>query len=137
MACTIFLILLSHVFPIAAGHVAELLFLDADGFEVGAPEVLEHLVVGTQHIGIELAIGQVEWHGGLVLEGDVRDRIAVVIIAIVALGIIDEPGLVVEAVLKVVGDERQHVMVGRDNGEIGAILGFLESYELLHAQLLV
>ena len=38
------LVLLSHVFPVAAGHVAELLsgvdaLADADGLEVGAPEL--------------------------------------------------------------------------------------------------
>ena len=40
------LLFLGHVFPVSAGHVVELLtgvdaFADADGFEVGAPEVLK------------------------------------------------------------------------------------------------
>ncbi len=46
------LLLLGHVSPVAAGHVAQLLagvdaFADADGLEVGAPKVLQQLVVIT------------------------------------------------------------------------------------------
>ena len=44
------LLLFRHIFPIAAGHVAELFagihpFANADGFEVSAPQFLEQLVV--------------------------------------------------------------------------------------------
>ena len=53
------------------------------------------------------------------------------------MGIIDEPGLIVETVLEMADDEGHHVMVGRDNGEVGAVLGFLETNELLHTQLFV
>ena len=50
----VILVLLRHVAPIAAGHVVELFpgvdaLADADGLEVGAPEVLEQLVVGAEH----------------------------------------------------------------------------------------
>ena len=54
-----------------------------------------------------------------------------------ALGIVDEPGLVVETVAEMLDDEGQHVMVGRDHCEIGAVLGLLEADELLHAKLLM
>ena len=55
------LLLLGHILPVAAGHVAELLFridalADADGFEVGAPEFLEELVVGAEDIIVEFSI---------------------------------------------------------------------------------
>ena len=53
------------------------------------------------------------------------------------MGIVDEPRLVVETVLEVVDDKWQHIMVGRYNSQIGAILCFLESNELLHSQLFV
>ena len=48
------LVFLRHVAPVAAGHVVELFLgvdalADADGLEVGAPEVLEWLVVGAEH----------------------------------------------------------------------------------------
>ena len=48
-------------------------------------------------------------------------------------GIVDEPRLVVETVLEVVDDEWQHIVVGCDDGEVGAVFGLLEPYELLHA----
>ena len=43
-------LLLGHILPIAAGHVLELLagidaLTDADGLEVGAPQLLEESVV--------------------------------------------------------------------------------------------
>ena len=54
-------VLFSHVFPVATRHVAELLLrvhplFDADGLEVGAPQVLEQLVVLAQHVVIHLAV---------------------------------------------------------------------------------
>ena len=133
---------LSHVFPIAAGHVTELLagihaLADADGFEVGAPEVLEKFIVLAHHGIVELTIRQIEGHGGFVLEGHAYDGFPVIIEPIMPTSIIDEPGLVVKTVLKVMGDERQHVMVGADDGEVGAVLRLLETDELLHAQLFV
>ena len=57
------LLLLCQILPIAAGHVVELLpgvqaLLDADGFEVGAPKVLQQMVVTAEDIIREFAIGQ-------------------------------------------------------------------------------
>ena len=112
-------ILFRHVFPVAAGHVAELFagihaLADADGFEVGAPEVLEQLVVIAEDVGVELAVRQVEGYGGFVLEGDADDAALGfglvsegrgVVVAVVAVGIVDEPGLVAKTVLEVVDDE--------------------------------
>lgn len=61
------LLLLGHVFPVTAGHVAQLFAgVDAlpyaDGFEVGSPEVLQQSVVAAQHLFVQLAVGKVEWH---------------------------------------------------------------------------
>ena len=100
----------SHVFPVAAGHVVELLtgihtLLDADGFEVGAPEVLQQLVVVAEHLFIQFAVVQTEGHSCLVFEGDADHGLAVVVEAIVPLGIVDEPRLVVEPVLKMIDDD--------------------------------
>ena len=53
------------------------------------------------------------------------------------LGIIYQPRLVAESVLKMVDDERQHIVVGRDHGEVGAVLRLLEADELLHPELFV
>jgi len=65
------LLFLGHVFPVAARHVVELLagihaLLDADGLEVGAPEVLQQLVVAAHHphSGLHCRIAS---HWGLVL----------------------------------------------------------------------
>ena len=62
---------------------------------------------------------------------------SVVIETVMATGIIDEPGLVVEAVAEMVGDEGQHIVVGTDHGEVGTVFRLLETDELLHAQLFV
>ena len=107
-------------------HVAELFagvhaLLDTDGLEIGAPEVLKELVVAAQDLVVELAVGEVEGHGSLILEGDADDQMSVVIETVMATGIIDEPGLVVEAVAEMVGDEGQHIVVGTDNGEKGTV----------------
>ena len=147
---------LGHIFPIAARHVVELfLWIDAlayaDGFEVGAPELLEDFVVLAQQFFVELPVVEVEGLGGVFGEGDTHSlalslciaapplssRRKTVIVAILPLGIIDEPRLVAEAVLKMVDDERQHVVIGRDNGEVGAVFRLLKAYELFHAQLLL
>lgn len=55
------LLFLCHVFPIATGHIAELLFgihtfLDADSLEIRTPEILEYLVILAQDISIEFTI---------------------------------------------------------------------------------
>ena len=55
------LVFLRHVFPITARHIAELFLgvhalLDADGLEIGAPELLEYHVVLAEDISIHLAI---------------------------------------------------------------------------------
>ena len=74
--------------------------------------MLEYLVVLTQHIGIEFTVAEIEGHGCLILESDMDgSSSAIVIISIVAFGIVDEPRLVVEAVLEMIDDQRQHVMV--------------------------
>ena len=134
--------LLGHVFPIAARHILELFagihaFLDADGLKVRSPEILEELVVAAEDISIEFAIRKTEGYGRLVLEGDADDLLTVIIEAIMALGIVDEPRLVVETIAEMVGNQGQNIMVGRDNGEVCAVLCFLETDKLLHAQLLM
>ena len=53
------------------------------------------------------------------------------------LRIVYQPRLVVEAVLEVVDDDGQHVVVWRDDAQIRAVFCLLEADELLHAQLLV
>lgn len=50
----------SHVFPVSAWHVVELLlgieaFAYADGFEVGLPELLEEVVVVREEVVLEFA----------------------------------------------------------------------------------
>ena len=102
--------LLGHVFPIAARHILELFagihaFLDTDGLKVRSPEVLEELVVAAEDISIEFAIRKTEGYGRLVLEGDADDLLTVIIEAIMALGIVDEPRLVVETVAEMVGNQ--------------------------------
>ena len=112
--------------------------LDADGLEVGAPQVLQQVVVIAQHLVVQTAVNEAEGHGGLVGEGDAYGGgSTVIVIPVVPLGVVDEPRLVIEAVGEMVGDERQHVVVGRDDGQIGAVLGLLEPDELFHSQLLV
>ena len=64
-----------HVFPVAAGHVIELLarvhpLANADGLKVGAPEILQQLVVAAQHLVVKFAVTQVEGDSPLVFEGD-------------------------------------------------------------------
>ena len=96
--------------------------------------MLEYLIVLTQHLGIKFTVAEVEGHGCLILESDMDGSgSTIVIIPIVALGIVDEPRLVVEAVLEMIDDQRQHVMVWRDDSEVGSVLGFLEADELFHA----
>ena len=101
---------LGHVFPIAARHILELFagihaFLDADGLKVRSPEVLEELVVVTKNLGIEFTISEVKRYARLILEGDANDLLTVIIEAIMALGIVDEPRLVVETVAEMVGNQ--------------------------------
>ena len=134
------LVLFCHVFPIAARHVLQLLvrihaLLNADSLEVRTPEVLKQLVVVAQHLSIHLAIPQVKRHGGLVLEGDVHNGFTVIVVAVVPLRIVYQPRLVIEAILKVVSDDGQHVMVWRDNAQIRTVLRLLKTDKLLHAQL--
>ena len=74
--------------------------------------MLEQLVVLAEDIGVEFAVGEVEGNGGFVLEGNMYDGFSVIIIAVVPMGVVDKPGLVVESVLEMMDDERQHVMVG-------------------------
>ena len=76
------LVFLRHVAPVTVGHVVELFtgidaLADADGLEVGTPELLEKLVVSTEHIAAELAVGKVERYGGFVFEGDADDGVLV------------------------------------------------------------
>ena len=99
---------LGHVFPIAARHVLELFagihaLLDADGFEIGSPEVLEELVVVAKDLGIEFTISEVKGYARLILEGDADHLLTIIIKAIVALGIVDEPRLIVETVAEMIG----------------------------------
>ena len=109
--------------------------LDADGLEVGAPQVLQQVVVVAQHLVVQTAVGEAEGHGGLVGEGDAHGGgSSVIVIPVVPFGVVDEPRLVVEAVGEMVDDEWQHVVVGGDDGEIGAVLGLLEADELFHPQ---
>ena len=49
-----------------------------------------------------------------------------------ALCIVNEPRLVIETILEMINHNGQHVMIGTDHTEIGAVLGFLETDELLH-----
>lgn len=68
-------VLLCHVFPVATGHVTELFlgihaFFDTDSLKIGAPKVLENLIILAEHLGIQFAIGQVEGYSGLMLESD-------------------------------------------------------------------
>ena len=99
---------------------------------------MQQLVVVAQHVVVQTAIGEVERHRRLVDEGDAHGvGSPVIIVPVVSFGIVDEPRLLVEAVGEMVGDERQHVVVGRDDGEVGAVLGLLETDELFHTQLLV
>ena len=112
-----------HVFPIAAGHVLKLFarvhaLADADGLEIGAPEILKELVVAAEDLFAEFAVGEVERNGSLILESDADDRVTIVITTIVALGIVDEPGLVVEAILKMLGDDGKHIVIGTDDSEV-------------------
>ena len=101
----------SHVFPVAAGHIVELFtgihaLFDADGLEIGAPEVLQQLVVVAKHLLIQFAVVQTEGHSRLVFEGDADHGLAVIVEAIMPLGIVDEPRLVVKPVLKMIDDDR-------------------------------
>ena len=105
------LLFFSHVFPVAAGHVVELLagihaLLDTDGLEIGAPEVLQQLVVAAEHLLVQFAVFQTKRHGSLVVEGDADHGLAVIVEAIMSLGVVDEPRLIVEPVLKMIDDDR-------------------------------
>ena len=136
------LLFFGHVFPITAGHVLKLFagihaLTDADGLEIGAPQVLEQLVIAAENLVVEFAISQAEGYGSLILEGDADDRLSIIIETVMTLGIVDEPRLVVEAVAEMVGDEGQHIVVGTDHGEVGTVFRLLETDELLHAQLFV
>ena len=136
------LLFFGHVFPIAAGHVLKLFagihaLTDADGLEIGAPQVLEKLVIAAEDLVVEFAVSQAEGYGSLILEGDADDRLSIIIETVMTLGIVDEPRLVVEAVAEMVGDEGQHIVIGTDDGQVGAVFGLLKTDELLHAQLFV
>ena len=55
------LLFLRQILPVAAGHVVELLagvqtLTDADGFEIGAPEVLQQMVVAAEEVVGEFAV---------------------------------------------------------------------------------
>ena len=60
-------LLLRQVFPIPPRHVLKLLpwiqsLADAYRLEVGAPQILQELVVVAQHIVVQPAVGKVERH---------------------------------------------------------------------------
>ena len=108
---------LRHIFPIPSGHVIQLLlrihaFADTNSLEVSAPEILEEFVILTQHLVIEFAIVEVEGQRILILERDARHLLLVVVEAISALGIVEEPGLGTKAVLEVMHHQRQHIVSG-------------------------
>lgn len=133
---------LRHIFPIPSGHVIQLLlrihaFADTDSLEVSAPEILEEFVILTQHLVIEFAIVEVEGQRILILERDARHLLLVVVEAISALGIVEEPGLGAKAVLEVMHHQRQHIVVGRHHTQIRSILRLLKAYELHHPQSLM
>ena len=73
--CRSLSVFLSHIFPVAARHIAELLarvdaLANADGLEIGTPELLEKCVVAAEYVGIKLSVGEVEGDGCFVFEGD-------------------------------------------------------------------
>ena len=109
---------LRQILPISSWHVVELFawvqtLTDADGLEIGAPEVLQQVVIAAEYFVIEFAIGERERHSRLVLKGDADGRrLPVVVIAIMAMGVVDEPRLVVETVMEMPRDEGKHVVVG-------------------------
>ena len=136
-AITQLLVLLGHVFPIAARHVFQLFarihtLLDTNGLKVGAPEILKKLVVAAEHVGIKLAVLKTKGNSGFILKGDMNHLPSIIIIPIMALCIVNEPRLVIETILEMINYNGQHVMIGTDHTEIGAVLGFLETDELLH-----
>ena len=137
------LLLLRHVFPIAARHVVELFagihaLTDADGLEICAPKVLHQTVVAAEDVIVEFAVGKAERQRSLILERYAHGiGRAVVMVAIMPFGIVDEPRLVVESVVEMVDDERQDIMVGRNDGKICPVISFLKADKLLHAQLLM
>ena len=77
---------------------------DADGFEIGAPEVLEKLLVLGKQFLIQLACARVEG-AAVVGEGDFRYFMPVVVATVVAADVVDNPWLVGKAVLEVGDDD--------------------------------
>ena len=57
----------------------------------------------------------------------------VVIVAVIATPVVDQPPLVGETVGEIVQPQRQGVVLGRDGREIGSVGGFLEADELFEA----
>ena len=101
--------LFRHICPVADGHVLAMLagveaLFDTDGFEIGAPEVLEKLLVLGKQFLIQLACTRVE--GATVVgEGDFCHFIPVVVATVVAADVVDNPRLVGKAVLEVGDDD--------------------------------
>ena len=89
------LLLLRHVFPIAARHVVELFagihaLADANGLEVCAPKVLHQTVVAADDIVVEFAVGKAERQRSLILERYAHGiGRAVVMVAIMPFGIVE------------------------------------------------
>ena len=105
------LLLLSQILPVSPGHIIQLFarvhaLADADGLEIGAPQLLHQRVVAAQHVVVQTPVAEAERDGRFVGKGDAGGvASALIIVPVVPLGVVDEPRLVVETVGKMVGDE--------------------------------
>lgn len=120
-----------EVGPEADGHVLALLagveaLADGEGAEVGAPEVLESLLVGGQEVGVEAGA-----EGGVVGQGDFTRGLEVVVVAVATAEVVDHPGLVSEAVGEVGDGQWERVVERSDGGDVEPVGGLAEADELL------
>lgn len=109
-------------------------FLDGDGFEVGLPHLLEQLLVGIHQVFAEQAGKQV---GFLFFEADFDGFFPVVVVAVLAFQVVEQPALVGKAVFQVRQRQGKDIIDRFDGCKESAVRRFLETEELDDTQAFV
>ena len=132
------LLLFRQILPVAQGHVFPLLhgvapLLDGDGAEIGLPQRLVEPFVFI-HPGIVQPPGGQGGAGAVVCKADLAHLLQVVVIAVGAPHVVEQPALAGKAVFEVVDDQGKGVFLGLYGSKVSAVGHLLEADKLKQAQ---
>lgn len=126
------LLLFRQILPVTPGHEPPLqlqvgAFLDADGFGVALPEVLEEYFLVRQEIFAEFAVPQVRAvHAHFMELAAIKEKTGAPPL------IIYDPLLIRETGREMRQDQRHHIVPGGNRREVNALVGFLEARKAQH-----